>query len=174
MNNKEISILIVDDDIKTAKLLCTLLATRLTIDHNCAPVASAEEAKKLLEASFFHLVLTDIKMGGATGLDLCEHIHKTYWQTPVIVISGMSEIQYAIEAMRKGAFDYLLKPVNVAQLFDSIERALSYQQILMARYYCQQSLEEEIQDLKSLNEKLRDAYHPPSEIKTFAANGQNE
>jgi DNA-binding NtrC family response regulator len=174
VNNKEISILVVDDDIKTAKLLCTLLATRLNIDHNCAPAASAEEAKKLLESSFFHLVLTDIKMGGATGLDLCEHIHKTYWNTPVIVISGMSDIQYAIEAMRKGAFDYLLKPVNVAQLFDSIERALSYQQILMARYYCQQSLEEEIQDLRSLNEKLRDAYHPQSEVKTFAAKGRNE
>ena len=174
MNNKEISILIVDDDIKTAKLLCTLLATRLTIDHNCAPAASAEEAKRLLEASFFHLVLTDIKMGGATGLDLCEHVHMTYWNTPVIVISGMSEIQYAIEAMRKGAFDYLLKPVNVAQLFDSIERALSYQQILMARYYCQQSLEEEIQDLKSLNEKLRDAYHPPPVVKKLAAKGRGD
>lgn len=174
MNNKEISILVVDDDIKTAKLLCTLLATRLNIDHNCAAAASAEEAKRLLEASFFHLVLTDIKMGGATGLDLCEHVHKTYWHTPVIVISGMSEIQYAIEAMRKGAFDYLLKPVNVVQLFDSIERALSYQQILMARYYCQQSLEEEIQDLKSLNGKLRDAYHPPEEIKQLAAKGRNE
>ena len=162
MNNKEISILVVDDDIKTAKLLCTLLGTRLNIDHNCTAAASAEEAKRLLEASFFHLVLTDIKMGGDTGLDLCEHVHKTYWNTPVI------------EAMRKGAFDYLLKPVNVAQLFDSIERALSYQQILMARYYCQQSLEEEIQDLKSLNGKLRDAYHPPSDIKTLAAKGQRE
>ena len=174
MNNKEISILVVDDDKETAKLLCTLLAARLTIEHNCAPAASAEEAKRLLEASFFHLVLTDIKMGGATGLDLCEHVHKTYWNTPVIVISGMSEIQYAIEAMRKGAFDYLLKPVNVDQLFDSIERALSYQQVLMARYYCQQSLEEEIAGLKSLNERLRDAYHPPSEVKKLAAKGQGD
>jgi FixJ family two-component response regulator len=86
----------------------------------------------------------------------------------------MSEIQYAIEAMRKGAFDYLLKPVNVAQLFDSIERALSYQQVLMARYYCQQSLEEEIQDLKALNERLRDVYHPPSEVKRLAAKGPSE
>ena len=174
MNSKEVSILVVDDDITTAKLLCTLLAARLSIDHNCAAVDSAEEAKRLLEASFFHLVLTDIKMGGATGLDLCEHVHKTYWNTPVIVISGMSEIQYAIEAMRKGAFDYLLKPVNVTQLFDSIERALSYQQVLMARYYCQQSLEEEIQDLKTLNERLRDVYHPPSEVKRLAAKGPSE
>ena len=92
---------------------------------------------------------------------------KTYWNTLVIVISGMTEIQYAIDAMRKGAFDYLLKPVNVAQLFESIERALSYQQVLMARYYCQQSLEEEVQDLKSLNEKLREAYHPPQELRSL-------
>lgn len=174
MNNKEISILVVDDDIRTAKLLCTLLGTRLTVDHNCAAVSSTEEAKKMLEASFFHLVLTDIKMGGASGLELCEHVHRTYWNTPVIVISGMTEIQYAVDAMRKGAFDYLLKPVNVSQLFESIERALEYQKILMARYYCQQSLEEEIQDLKALNEKLREAYHPPPEIKKLVAKGQNE
>ena len=57
---------------------------------------------------------------------------RTYWNTLVIVISSMTEIQYAMDAMRKGAFDYLLKPVNVSQLFESIERALSYQQILMA------------------------------------------
>ena len=64
MNNKELSILVVDDDIRTAKLLCTLLGTRLSIDHNCSPVSSTEDAKKMLEASFFHLVLTDIKMAG--------------------------------------------------------------------------------------------------------------
>ena len=174
MHNKEISILVVDDDIRTAKLLCTLMATRLTIDHNCAAASGTEEAKRLLESSFFHLVLTDIKMGNESGLDLCEHVHKTYWNTLVIVISGMTEIQYAIDAMRKGAFDYLLKPVNVAQLFEAIERALSYQQVLMARYYCQQSLEEEVQDLKSLNEKLREAYHPPQEIKKLAAKTQGE
>ncbi|HEX5732025.1 MAG TPA: response regulator [Blastocatellia bacterium] len=174
MNNKEISILVVDDDIRTAKLLCTLLASRLTIDHNCAAASGTEEAKRLLESSFFHLVLTDIKMVNESGLDLCEHVHKNYWNTLVIVISGMTEIQYAIDAMRKGAFDYLLKPVNVAQLFESIERALSYQQVLMARYYCQQSLEEEVQDLKSLNEKLREAYHPPQEVKKLAAKTQNE
>ncbi|HJQ71179.1 MAG TPA: response regulator [Blastocatellia bacterium] len=174
MNNKEISILVVDDDIRTAKLLCTLLASRLTIDHTCAAASGTAEAKRLLEASFFHLVLTDIKMGNESGLDLCEHVHKSYWNTLVIVISGMTEIQYAIDAMRKGAFDYLLKPVNVSQLFESIERALSYQQILLARYYCQQSLEEEVHDLKSLNEKLREAYHPPQEIKTRAAKSQNE
>ena len=174
MNSKEIAILVVDDDIRTAKLLCTLLASRLTIDHNCTAASGTEEAKRLLEASFFHLVLTDIKMGNESGLDLCEHVHKTYWNTLVIVISGMTEIQYAIDAMRKGAFDYLLKPVNVAQLFESIERALSYQQVLMARYYCQQSLEEEVQDLKSLNERLRQAYHPPQEVKKLAAKRQNE
>jgi hypothetical protein len=44
----------------------------------------------------------------------------------------------------------------------------------MARYYCQQSLEEEIQDLKALNEKLREAYHPPAEAKRLVAKGKNE
>jgi FixJ family two-component response regulator len=76
------------------------------------------------------------------------------------MLSGMSEIEYAIESMRAGAFDYILKPISVDKFIESIVRALQYQEALMARYYCEQSLEEEISDLLTLNKRLRMAVKP--------------
>jgi two-component system response regulator FlrC len=95
-------------------------------------------------------------MPGSTGLELCQHIGVNHPNTVPIVLSAMTDIRYAIAAMRAGAFDYLLKPVAAADLRDSIGRALAYQQALMARHYCEQSLEEEIRDLLLLAARLRE------------------
>lgn len=160
MNTKETAILIVDDDHDAGMLLATLLAESLKIEHACKTAASAQEAKSLLESSFFHLVFTDIQMPEISGVQLCEHISENYPNTVVIMLSGMSEIDYAINSMRAGAFDYLLKPISVSKLMGSIERALKYQEALMARHYCEQSLEEEIHDLLSINKRLRTALKP--------------
>ena len=155
MNTKETAILIVDDDTDAGKLLATLLGQTLKIEHTCKTAAGAQETMKLLESSFFHLVITDIQMPEISGIQLCEHISENYPNTVVVMLSGMSEIEYAIGSMRAGAFDYLLKPVDLARLMESIERALKYQEALMAKHYCEQSLEEEIHDLLSLNKRLR-------------------
>jgi DNA-binding NtrC family response regulator len=122
---------------------------------------SAEEAMKLLEASFFHLVLTDIQLPGATGLELCNFVHQTFPNTVVVMVSAMTDINYAIEAMRRGAFDYVTKPVNPKEFLGSVEQALRYQEALMAKHYCEQSLEEEVADLLALNKRLRSAANLP-------------
>jgi DNA-binding NtrC family response regulator len=106
-------------------------------------------------------VLADIKMPGVSGLDLCQHINKNYPNTIVVMMSGMTDIQFAIEAMRQGAFDYLIKPFDVQQVIASAERALRQQELLMAKHYCEQSLEEEIRDLLTLNSRLRSGAQPP-------------
>ena len=84
------------------------------------------------------------------------------------MLSGMSDIEYAIASMRAGAFDYLIKPVNLAKLREAIDRALKYQEALMAKYYCEQSLEEEIHDLLSLNKRLRTALKPRARDKELS------
>ena len=160
MNTKETAILLVDDDNDAGGLLALLLNQSLKIEHACKTAKDAQEAIGLLESSFFHLVITDIQMPEISGIQLCEHISENYPNTVVVMLSGMSEIEYAIASMRAGAFDYLLKPVNVAKLMESIERALKYQEALMAKHYCEQSLEEEIHDLLSLNKRLRTALKP--------------
>ena len=160
MNNKEICILVVDDDADTTKMLCQLLGITLSTQHHCFSAENADEASKLLEGTFFHLVITDINMPGTTGLSLCQQIYENHPNTVVIIMSAMTDISYAIEAMRAGAFDYLVKPIHVSQLTTTIERALKYQESLMKKHYCEQSLEEEVRDLFALNTRIRTARSP--------------
>jgi len=171
VNSKETAILIVDDHKESGTVLRTFLGMCLKTEHNSVVAASAEEAINHLESSFFHLVLTDIQLPGMSGLQLTSLINQEYPNTVVVVVSGMTEIKYAIEAMRSGAFDYLTKPVNPKEFLASIERALSYQQALMTKHYCEQSLEEEVMDLLVLNSRIRSAMKPP-EARSMAARNQ--
>lgn len=155
MNQKEISILVVDDDADTTTMLCQLIGITLSAQHHCFSAASAEEAITLLDSSFFHLVISDINMPGTTGISLCQQIYENHPNTVVVMMSAMTDINYAIESMRAGAFDYLIKPVQVVQLTTAVERALKYQDSLMKKYYCEQSLEEEVRDLFTLNSRIR-------------------
>ncbi|MCI0489720.1 MAG: response regulator [Blastocatellia bacterium] len=152
--NQETSILIVDDE----EAIHKLLATYLSNDHACVTANNADEATRLLSAGSFNLVLTDITMPGASGLELCQYIQKACPDTVVIVVSGMTDIQYAVEAMRQGAFDYLIKPFDLAQVNMAIDRALRYQALIAAKRHYEQSLEETVmartRELRALNENL--------------------
>ena len=81
----------------------------LSDTHTCYRAANADEAVSMLDANSVDLVLTDITMPGTSGIELCQYINKMYPRTTVVMASGMSDIQYAIEAMRHGAFDYVTK-----------------------------------------------------------------
>src|SRR5437868_13819805 len=115
-------------------MLCQLLGITLSTQHHCFSAENADEASKLLEGTFFHLVISDINMPGKTGISLCQQIYENHPNTVVIMMSAMTDIHYAIESMRAGAFDYLVKPVQVAQLIATLERALKYQESLMKKY----------------------------------------
>lgn len=154
VNQNKASILIVDDEEPIRKLLATCLA----VDYQCITAASAEEATELLEAGNFNLVMTDIRMPGASGFELCQLVQKVSPETVTIVLSGMTDIRYAIEAMRQGAFDYLTKPFDLSQVLLSVERALRYQALVMAKRQHEQSLEEAVrartEELRAVNESL--------------------
>lgn len=162
MVEKEIAVLIVEDDDDARSMMCNLLKTVFDFELIPSAASSAEEAIKMLEACRFHLVITDIKLPGASGLELCEFIQQTSPITPVIVVSAMTDIQYAIEAMRRRAFDYLVKPFGVEKLRESVERAVKYQEVELKRYYCEQSLQEDIQDLMLLKHQIREVAQPKS------------
>src|SRR5438270_11822037 len=97
------SILLVDDDPKVRCLLRDLLCD----DYLCAQADSAEEALTALEVAQFDLVLSDIQMGGMSGLELVPRVLERSPETVVVMVSGVSGIESAIEAMRVGAFDYV-------------------------------------------------------------------
>ena len=130
MGDKDGTILIVDDDQDTREGLMTLLGE----DHYCVAAGTAEEAVRLLAAKPFDLLLTDIHMPGASGLELCRLAHRLSPDTVVIVVSGMSDIRYQIEAMRQGTLYYIEKPVDLERLTTLIGSALKCQALGAARH----------------------------------------
>jgi len=153
-NNREVSILIIDDE----EPIRRLLALYLSEEYTCVTAASAEEGMALMAASSFNLVMTDITMPGSSGIELCKHIHQCYPETVVIMVSGMTDITCAIEAMRQGAFDYVVKPFDLSQVLMAVERGLRYQVLVAAKRHYEQSLEETVRqrtgELRSMNENL--------------------
>jgi response regulator RpfG family c-di-GMP phosphodiesterase len=148
------SILIVDDD----EMIRGLLGALLDPSFWCATAATAEEAMTLLESGSFNLVLSDITMPGASGIELCRHIHKTNPRTVVVMISALTDIQYAVDSLREGAFDYITKPFDLGSVMRSVDRALRYQQAIEDKHRYEQALEERVRiranELRAANGEL--------------------
>jgi len=119
-------ILIIDDDPKVLSVLSSLLSER----HLCKTATSAREALDYMREATYDLVLSDIMMPGMSGLELLREITRLRLETVVVLISGNLNIQSAIEAMRRGAFDYVTKPFNLSDVETAVERALRHSALL--------------------------------------------
>lgn len=154
MTQTSASVLIVDDD----ESIRGLLSACLDPAYWCATAASADDAMKLLESGSFDLVLSDITMPGTSGLEFCGWVQKTCPRTVVVMISAMTDIQYAIEALREGAFDYVTKPFDLARVMVAVERALRYKQAIEDKHRYEVELEDRVRvrtaELQSANEDL--------------------
>ena len=128
VNREETSLLIVDDE----PSIFRLLAGQIGLSFSFSTAASAEEAADILSRESFKLVMTDIRMPGASGVDLCRSINDLYPDTVVILMSGSAEVRDVMEAMKEGAYDCLLKPFDEFQVMVGIERAFRHQTLLAA------------------------------------------
>ena len=153
-SKKDISILIVDDE----EPIRRLLAMYLSDEYRCVTAESADAATELLGERPFNLVITDITMPGTSGVELCQYIRKAFPETVVVMVSGMTDIHTAINAMRHGAFDYITKPFDLTQVLLAVDRALRYQALIEAKRNYEQSLEQTVRErtneLRGLNENL--------------------
>jgi diguanylate cyclase (GGDEF)-like protein len=131
-------ILIVDDEPQIRGMLHKLLGEV----HECVEAASAEESLELLRGERFDLILTDIIMGGMSGLEMLSQARQLAPETVVIMISAEQTIDNAIEAMRAGAFDYVTKPFDLRQVGMAIRRALDYLTLREAKRRYEADLEE--------------------------------
>jgi diguanylate cyclase (GGDEF)-like protein len=119
------SILIIDDDEQIRRLLERLLSD----DYECTAADSAGTALEVLDETNFSVVISDIDMPGMSGLELVPAVLKKNPDAVVIMISGQQTIDYAIEAMRVGAFDYITKPVDIRHVEAAVRRALSHHEL---------------------------------------------
>ena len=115
-------VLVVDDDETIRDTLYELLSE----NYICQTAETAEKAVARLQADTYDVVLTDISMPGLSGLELLGQIRQSFPNTPVIVISGISDQEHAQGLIKLGAFDYLLKPFSLEEVEKSVKRAIEY------------------------------------------------
>ena len=114
-------ILVVDDSAETREVLERNLRAHGYIVLTATNVA---EAVEILAESNIHLVVTDLRMPGASGLDLVRHVSSNFRNTEIIMITGYASIQGAVDAVKTGAVEYLPKPFTDDELASAVERAL--------------------------------------------------
>ena len=136
-------LLIADDEPEIRQILLDFFADR----YSCVCVNSAEKALALLETERFDLVLSDIVMdGGMTGLQLVPEAQRRAPNTLVILISGVQGIENAIQALRVGAFDYVMKPFDLRQVEVVVRRALEHHKLLEDKRWYENYLEQLVED----------------------------
>ena len=86
--------------------------------------ASAEEAERHLTSDFPGIIVTDMRLPGINGMDLMCRVREKDADLPVIIITGHGDVTLAVEAMRKGAYDFMQKPFSIDDLVDVVRRAL--------------------------------------------------
>ncbi len=119
-------VLVVDDDTDMGEMVAACVKS---LGHEPAFVSRPEEALSRLPAGEYGLVITDVQMGTMDGIALCEQIAEAHPDLPVIVLTGHSNLETAVRAMRAGAYDFLTKPIDVDMLAIAMERALEHRSL---------------------------------------------
>ena len=120
-------VLIVDDD----EVIRDALFELLNETYICQTAETAEKALARLEADTYDVVLTDISMPGLSGLELLGLVRQKFPNTPVIIISGISDHEHAQGLIKLGAFDFLLKSFSLEVVEKSVTRAVEYRRRLL-------------------------------------------
>jgi len=150
MTGKYKKLLVVDDETRMCNSLCELLSSD---GYDVTSSQSGREAIDLIHKESFDLVLTDIKMPEVTGLDILQAAQNTDPELIVILMTGYASLESALDAIKNGAFEYLLKPVEFSQLEISVERGLERREASLAR----KKLLEDLQEVNiNLNTRLQE------------------
>lgn len=132
-------VLIVDDEEAIREVVATLLETQ---GYACSAVANGREAVERLKKNSLDLVLSDMLMPEMDGLQLLSWLHSHDPEIPIIMVTAMHDVSTALEAIRRGAYDYILKPFEKDQLFLSVRRALEHRRLILENRHYQRNLEQ--------------------------------
>ncbi len=156
MDGPKASILVVDDEDFIREIICRKLSGS---GFECDSARSAEDALARIAQNDYDCVLSDIHMPGMSGVDLLRQIKLQSQDLAVILITGAPDIDAALEAMRLGAYDHLSKPLNLAALEMTVDRALEKKRLVEENREYQRDLESMVQErtkqLSTANEDLQ-------------------
>src|SRR5512137_685923 len=153
-------VLIVDDDAVVRDAIGMVLTDE---GYECRTTSGAEAALDLVREADPHLVISDMKMPGKDGLWLLDRLRRERPDTAVVMLTAFGDTEAAVECLRRGATDYLLKPPKSADLLRAIERALSRRRDERARERYRTSLQrtvrEKASDLRQALVEVEAAYN---------------
>lgn len=138
-------VLLVDDEITMVQMVTELLRSE---GHEVHPFTNGSKAMDALESIQPELVITDLyldKSQNTLGLDVVAKARSLNPPAIVIVVTGFGSIETAVEAMKKGAYDYLEKPFKLDQLKLCLQRALSYNDAISENVYLRRQLKKKYQ-----------------------------
>jgi DNA-binding NtrC family response regulator len=134
-------ILVVDDELIMRESLSGWLERD---GHAVQTAVSGEEALEMLTASRFDILLVDIKMEGISGLDVLKHVKEADADVAVVMITAYGSVATAIDAMKNGAYDYLLKPFDPNELGILIEKIIAHQAQARENLYLKEQFKDRI------------------------------
>lgn len=139
----ETTILVVDDERPVNAILERYLTQ---MGYSCVAAESGTEALRKLKKHPFDLALCDIRMPGMDGMELLQRIKDYDESIAVIMVSAVDNREVAVDAMRKGAYDYVIKPFHLEEVLISVQRALENRRLLLERMEYQQNLERKVEE----------------------------
>lgn len=125
------TVFVIDDDASIRKSLSRLLRSA---GYLAETFASAEEFLGREHFNGIGCLLLDVQMPGLSGMDLQDELTKADYQMPIVFITGHGDIPMSVQAMKKGAVDFLTKPFDDKQLLQAIERAIEKDTYARAKY----------------------------------------
>lgn len=153
----ETHIVVLDDEESILDILDQLLTPK---GYVCTSTTSPQEALEFLKNGRFSLLITDVKMPEMNGIEVVEKAKEIDEDLAIIIITALMDVGNAIQAMRVGADDYVLKPFNLREILASIQKALDKRRQQIENRYYQAQLEERVQeatdDLERVNRELRE------------------
>jgi two-component system, NtrC family, response regulator AtoC len=132
------AILVVDDDERLRQTLGALLRN---LGHDVLLASDLPAAEETLRQREVDLVISDLRMPGGSGLDLLDVARAAAADTPVIMLTAYGTVETAVQAMHKGAYDYLLKPFDAGEMEVRIERALALRRYRAENAYLREEIE---------------------------------
>ncbi|MBE0607346.1 MAG: diguanylate cyclase [Deltaproteobacteria bacterium] len=149
MDKEKVQLLVVDDEEAIRGTLFALLGEE---GYEVRAVSSGEEAIALLGEGTFPLVMTDIRMGGMTGIELLQEVKRLHPETEVIIMTSYASLETAVLALRSGAYDYILKPFEDLELVTTaVARAVERGALVRERDALLETLARKNKELSEIN-----------------------
>lgn len=146
------SILVVDDNTFVLDTVRLILEGEI---YNVVACSNPEEAIRKFKEKSFDIVLTDIKMPKITGIELLETLHGLNSEVPVLLMTAYPELGVAVDAVKKGAFDFIIKPFEPEGLLHTVKKAVTHSRLIQMEKNYKRQLEE---DVRKRTQELDNAF----------------